>query len=112
MASPGVGSVVVIDYPYSDGVHSKVRPALLLGLAGPKNGLFCMITSKPYTPDHDIPIPAAELRRVPLNNPHSVVRPKMLFTLETSGVRGVIGSFSKPFMAEVKAEVVGWITQS
>lgn len=48
MATPSVGSIVLLPFPFSDLSRSKIRPAAILASAGRGDWILCQITSKAY----------------------------------------------------------------
>jgi mRNA interferase MazF len=48
MDSPSVGSIVLLPFPFSDLSKSKIRPAVILAIAGRGDWILCQITSKAY----------------------------------------------------------------
>ena len=48
MDSPSVGSIVLLPFPFSDLSNSKIRPAVILAVAGRGDWILCQITSKAY----------------------------------------------------------------
>lgn len=48
MGPLAVGTVVIVNFPFSDLSQSKLRPAVVLADAGRGDWILCQITSKPY----------------------------------------------------------------
>ena len=104
MATPAIGTVVLVRFPFSDLSRSKLRPAAVLAAVGRGDYVLCQITSNRYA-DRD----AIELRDEHFNRGSlhriSYVRPGKLFTANDAlmvrevgelkpGIRRAIAVFS------------------
>lgn len=79
MVAPSAGSVVLVNFPFSDLTQTKLRPAVVLARASRSDWILCQITSKPYSDSRAIEITgdsfdSGSLRMV------SYARPGKLFT--------------------------------
>ena len=86
------GDVVLIEYPYSDGLREKLRPALVVLVQPDGDILFARITSKEPKTSGDIPL--RDWQSVHLMVP-STVRTEKLSTLLASRIEDKIGILSK-----------------
>jgi len=105
MAILGRGHLVVVQFPFSDLSHSKLRPALIVGEAGYGEFILCQITSRSYhgdgieiDPENDVP--GGSLRAT------SYVRPLKLFTANRGIIRGAIGVLDSGKFTRVVDQVV------
>lgn len=101
MGTPAVGSVVLVDFPYSDLSKLKKRPALVIGLADYENIIVCQITSKKFpnrlsTSLSDKDFKAGELQL------DSFIRPDKIHTLGPNLVERTVGIINDKKMAEVR----------
>lgn len=79
MGELSVADIVFVSFPFSDLIHAKLRPALVLAYAQRNDWILCPITSKPYNDDKAIRIDEADYKNGGLNV-DSFVRPGKLFT--------------------------------
>ena len=56
MAKLAIGSVVLIQFPFSDLSSAKLRPAVVLAASQNKDWILCQITSNPYSDKKSIQI--------------------------------------------------------
>lgn len=101
MGAFAVGQVVLAAFPYADLSHTKLRPALVVGLAEFNNIVLCQITSKPYTSKTAIKLGSSDFYYGNLNSV-SFIRPDKLFTAETSVVQKPLGRINRLMMRKVK----------
>ncbi len=88
------GSIVLVNYPFSDLTSSKLRPAVVLAEVSDGDYILCQITTKPYRSRVVIPIEPnmdskSGLRQL------SYVRTEKLFTGHESVIWEQIGSLSE-----------------
>jgi mRNA interferase MazF len=89
------GQVVLLRFPFTDGISFKRRPALIINDCGDGDVIVCRITSKIYHSDFDIEV--KNLEKSGLKLP-SVIRVHKIATLEKDLVElkmGQIGSEQK-----------------
>ncbi|NMF81948.1 type II toxin-antitoxin system PemK/MazF family toxin [Nodosilinea sp. P-1105] len=94
------GDVVLLAFPFTDGVRQKQRPALVLLDTGDPDIVVARITSQPYTTAFDVAL--SDQAEAGLLLP-SVVRLHKLATLEKSTVSRCLGHLSAPDWARVKS---------
>ena len=103
------GEIVIVDYPYSDQIGRKVRPALVVQAdtwnERLDNTILASITSSRNQRIGDstlyfIDIAAANGQQTGLRL-NSIVQCKNLITYDQSRIRGVIGSLSDAAMEEI-----------
>lgn len=107
MTSIKKGDIVLIEFPFSDGVGSKSRPAMVL--SGDKvhekgDILAVQITSKQRDDSLNIPLTEQDLERpLPLT---SFVRVHKIFVIEATLVRRVISRVHAQKYAEVVKAII------
>jgi mRNA interferase MazF len=102
------GEVVLIDYPYSDGSASKVRPVLIVQNDRDNlrlNSTIVVLISKNTSRTHEptqllIDVTTPEGRQSGLNQTSAIICTN-LFTVSQAKVRRVIGSLPAAVMAQV-----------
>ncbi|WP_257281345.1 type II toxin-antitoxin system PemK/MazF family toxin [Endozoicomonas sp. ISHI1] len=83
MGMPSAGTIVTINFPFSDLTSTKRRPALVLASVGKGDVILCQITSKPYSDPTAVVIAANDFNQGTLNR-ESYARPGKLFTAHQS----------------------------
>ncbi|HZG39869.1 MAG TPA: type II toxin-antitoxin system PemK/MazF family toxin [Nodosilinea sp.] len=97
------GEVVLLAFPFTDGVRQKQRPALVLLDAGDPDIVVARITSQPYSTPFDVSLLDPAQAGLLLA---SVVRLHKLATLEKEMVNRRLGSLSARDWANVNAALV------
>jgi mRNA interferase MazF len=111
------GQVILIAFPHTDLVHSKLRPALLLAqLPGPYDDwLICMISSQTWhcVDDFDELVhedsddfAASGLKAA------SVIRIGRLAVVERKVMKGATGEISQERMRRIRSRLAEWLTRS
>jgi len=101
------GSIVLLKFPFADGVTYKRRPALVLKDFGDGDILVCRITSKIYKSKYDIYL--NDWEKYGLKLP-SVVRIHKMATLEKSMIETVMGQIDEVVLNDVKSLYISIIT--
>ncbi len=83
MATPAVGSVVLLAFPFSDLSRSKLRPAVVLANADQGDWVLCQVTSNAYGDPRAVVLTGADFANGGLRVT-SYVRPAKLFTAHES----------------------------
>ncbi|VGO16194.1 hypothetical protein PDESU_04784 [Pontiella desulfatans] len=83
MVAPSVGSIVLVNFPFSDLSSSKLRPAVVLAGVGRDDWVLCQITSNPYSDPNAVEITDSDFTRGSLLRT-SFARPGKLFSANTS----------------------------
>lgn len=88
-----IGTVVLVNFPFSNLKGQKVRPALVLAKAEFDNLILCQITSKPYSSKIAIRIDLADFSKgsLPVT---SFARPDKLFTADDSIIKDIAGQLT------------------
>jgi mRNA interferase MazF len=105
MGSPAVGDVVLLSFPFSDLSHSKLRPALVVGLAERTELIVCQITSRPYSSSKAIEILPEDFESGSLDRV-SYARADKIFTANPSILKGTVGRLSANKASEIRRAVV------
>lgn len=85
------GTVVLLDFPNTDGAQDKPRPAVVILDAGDADVMVARITSQSKTSPYDVPL--VEWSAAGLRLP-SIVRIHKLATMHKAKVRHTIGTLS------------------
>jgi len=106
-----VGSVVLVNFPFSNLKGKKVRPALVLAQVEFENLILCQITSKSYSSKTAISIEQSDftIGKLPLK---SFVRPDKLFTADKSILKGKAGALRASKKRAILQEVRKLFTES
>jgi len=93
------GTIVLLKFPFSDGLISKRRPALVLRDLEDGDLLVCRITSKIYTSKYDIYL--EDWSRYGLKLP-SVVRIHKMATLEKDMIDTIMGKVDEAVLNSIR----------
>ena len=93
------GTIVLLNFPYTDGINFKRRPALVLKDFGDGDLLVCRITSKIYSSPFDIYLD--DWSNFGLLLP-SVVRVHKMATLEKDMMNTIMGKVDETVLSKVK----------
>ena len=99
MSKIETGSVVLLRFPFTDGVGYRRRPALVLKDCEDGDVLVCRITSKIYNSKYDIYL--NDWLKFGLKLP-SVVRVHKMATLETDMIETVMGKIDQNVLSNIK----------
>ena len=99
-----VGTVVLVNFPFSNLKGQKIRPTLVIATVEFKNLILCQITSRPYSSKTAIKIELKDFEKgsLPVT---SFVRPDKLFTADSSLIKGVAGKLSTKKKHQILLEV-------
>jgi len=93
------GSIVLLKFPFADGIGFKRRPALVLKDCEDGDVLVCRITSKIYNTKYDIYL--NDWIKFGLKLP-SVVRIHKMATLEMDMIETMMGQIDDTILSEIK----------
>ncbi|MDR2907333.1 MAG: type II toxin-antitoxin system PemK/MazF family toxin [Bacteroidales bacterium] len=93
------GTVVLLKFPFADGVNYKRRPALVLKDFQDGDILVCRITSKIYKSKYDIYLRDWQQFGLKLS---SVVRVHKMATLEKNMIETTMGQIDQTVLTKVK----------
>jgi mRNA interferase MazF len=100
MSTIETGSIVLLRFPYTDGITYKRRPVLVLKDFADCDILVCRITSKIYNSKYDIYL--NEWVKFGLKLP-SVVRVHKMATLEADIIESFMGQIDNDILSRVKS---------
>ena len=106
MVTPATGEVVLVPFPFSDLLQSKVRPAVCLAAAGRGDWVLCQITSNPYGDPSAVPLDAPDFASGGLLVA-SFARPGKLFTANAALMVRSVGRLNAAALQRVLDAVVG-----
>ena len=92
------GTIVLLKFPFTDGISYKHRPALVLKDFEDGDLLVCRITSKIYKSKYDIYLD--DWLKFGLKLP-SVVRVHKMATLEKDTMEKIMGQIDEPILNKV-----------
>lgn len=102
------GTVVVLNYPFSDLSASKRRPAVVLGDAGLGDVVVCQLTSQAYTDRQSVRLDAASFDFGGLPEV-SYARPGKLFTAHERLIIREAGTLKPEAYARVRDAVIHFL---
>jgi mRNA interferase MazF len=109
MMTYNVGTIVLVDFPHTDGAKGKPRPVAIVLDSGDADIMVAPITSQPRQSAYDFPLAdwAASGLKLP-----STVRIRKLVTIKKTKVRHTLGSLSptdrKTVAAGLSSLFQGW----
>ena len=106
MDSPSVGSIVLLPFPFSDLSKSKIRPAVILAIAGRGDWILCQITSKAYADSAAVELKDSDFELGGLRV-ISYARPSKLFTANDGIFLSIAGQLGMEKISEILQRVVG-----
>ena len=106
MDSPSVGSIVLLPFPFSDLSKSKIRPAVILAIAGRGDWILCQITSKAYADSAAVELKDSDFELGGLRV-ISYARPSKLFTANDGIFLSIAGQLGMDKISEILQRVVG-----
>lgn len=102
------GSVVLVQFPFSDLSKSKLRPAVVLAAVGRDDFVLCQITSNPYGDETAVELREDSFATGSLTHV-SYVRPGKLFTANSTLVQRVVARLTSSALEDVRRRVVNLI---
>ena len=105
MVTPTAGSVVLLNFPFSDLSQAKLRPAVALADAGRGDWVLCQVTSNAYGDVRAVELKPADFTRGGLRLT-SYARPAKLFTAHASLFTAEAGRLHPAARQRIVAAVV------
>lgn len=104
MGKLAAGSIVLVNFPFSNLKGAKLRPALVLAVVEFDNLILCQITSKPYSSKTAVRIEKADFLSgsLPVT---SFVRPDKLFTADSTIIKAVAGKLKTEAIERILLKV-------
>ena len=104
MVTPAAGAVVLVPFPFSDLLQSKLRPAVVLADAGRGDWVLCQVTSNPYADPRAILIDGTSFATGSLRLT-SYARPGKLFTANPNLIVRQVGTLKEEPFRRIVEEV-------
>ena len=105
MGSLAAGTIVLVEFPFSDLSRTKLRPAVVLAHVDRGDYLLCQVTSKPYGDSRAVTINDASLVTGSLRLT-SFARPGKLFTANTNLVAAEVAVLTPASLQQLIDAVV------
>lgn len=105
MAAPARGSVVLVPFPYSDLSNTKLRPAVVLAVAGRGDFVLCQVTSNPYGDSRSVQLSQIDFSTGSLQV-ISYARPSKLFTASDQLIQRQVGELTPTALDRIVDEAV------
>lgn len=110
MGAFSAGAVVLVQFPFSDLSHSKLRPAVVLADAGRGDYILCQITSNSQADPRAVELGTGDLESGSLQR-ISYARAGKLFTANATLVARQVGVLTKPALQRIIREVIDLLRQ-
>lgn len=101
MENLSIGQVVLATFPFSDLSSNKLRPCLVIGLAGFDDILLCQITSRPYGSRKAVSLVKSDFMQGSIVV-DSYIRPDKIATLDRKRLQKTLGVVGATKLNEVK----------
>jgi mRNA interferase MazF len=111
MVTPSVGTVVLVQFPFSDLSDVKLRPAVVVADAGRGDWILCQITSKPYSDPAAVEITDSDFDSGSLQVA-SYVRPGKVFCANQRIMTSSPGTLNPDAAARVIEALIGLLRAS
>lgn len=105
MVAPAVGSVVLVQFPFSDLSASKLRPAAVLAESSHRDSICAQITSNPYSDPEAIELTGADFSSGGLDR-ISYIRPGKLFTADERVFERTVANMTGQTFASVIEAII------
>ncbi|ROL59231.1 type II toxin-antitoxin system PemK/MazF family toxin [Bacteroidetes/Chlorobi group bacterium ChocPot_Mid] len=104
------GSVVIINYPFSDFSSQKKRPALVIATPKGQDIILCQITSQNHYDSYSLVLDSDDFLKGSLHQ-KSYIRPNKIISIDKSIVSYTIGSIHHSKLAIVIDKIIEVIKQ-
>lgn len=101
MGPLAIGSVVLVDFPYSNYLNYKKRPALVIGLAELDNYILCQITSQKSAGRLAVKLNDQDFSGGGLSR-DSYIRPDKIYTVQKTIIEHELGKLGGQKISQVK----------
>jgi len=102
------GDVIVLEFPFSNLIHAKRRPSLIIKAPKGDDLIVCQITGKSYEKSVEIPIRKGDLSKGDLKV-ESYIRLDKIFSVEKSLIRYKIGALKQDKINEVVDRICSFL---
>lgn len=100
MGAPAADAIVLVQFPFSDLLRTKLRPAVVLADAGRGDYVLCQITSKPYGDIRAVKLEDANLAKGLLRVTR-FARPGKLFTASRDLIKAEVATLDPQTLKQV-----------
>lgn len=104
------GDIVILEFPFSNLIQVKRRPALIIKIPKGEDLIALQITAKSQEPFVEIPINNKDFEEGKLKT-DSYLRLDKIFSIEKSLVKYKIGSLNKDRFKEIIDRVCGYLKE-
>ena len=102
------GNIIIIEFPYSDLIHFKRRPALIIKVPKGEEVIVCQITKGSYEKSVEIPIKKEDFQKGNLKV-DSYLRIDKIFSIEKSLIKYKIGSLKQEKFNEILDKICAFL---
>lgn len=102
------GDVIILDFPSSNLIQAKRRPALIVKVPKGEDIIICQITAKSQEKSVEIPIMKKDFSKGELKR-DSYVRIDKLTTIKKTRIRYRIGSLKNEKFEEILNEIIAFL---
>ncbi len=105
------GDIVILDFPFSNLVQIKRRPALVIKVPKGDDIIVSQITGKSYESSVEIPVTKKDFKEGGLKV-DSYLRLDKIFTVEKSMVRYKAGSLKPGKFEEIQNKIISFLVEN
>jgi mRNA interferase MazF len=105
MAASAKEKIALVKFPFSDLTRAKLRPAVVLAVAGKGDMILCQITSNPYADPLAIEITDYNFKEGSLERT-SYIRPGKLFTASEQLIDSYVGALNDQSVTHLLGSVI------
>jgi len=102
------GEIVILEFPFSNLIKAKRRPALVIKVPKGDDLIVCQITGKSYEKSVEIPIKKEDFQRGNLKI-ESYLRLDKIFSVEKSLIKYKAGSLKNEKFEEILTKVISFL---
>ncbi len=104
------GDIIVIDFPFSNLVQFKPRPALIIKVPKGEDVIICQITSDSQNKEVEVSLKNSEFARGELKR-DSYVRIDKITTIKTTRIKYKIGSLKPEKFKEIIDKIISFLKE-
>jgi mRNA interferase MazF len=101
MEKLSIGQVALATFPFSNLSSSKLRPCLVIGIAGFDDIVLCQITSKSYKSKRAVELTQKDFAQGSIVT-NSFIRPDKIATLDRNMIKRILGTVTESKLKEIK----------
>lgn len=102
------GDVIVLEFPFSDLVHVKRRPSLIIKVPRGEDVIVCQITAGSWEKDVEISLKNNEFAKGGLKR-DSYVRIDKIATIKRTRIKYKIGSLNPEKFSEIISKIISFL---